>query len=175
LKGKLEFEKAVRSAYPTLYRAAVVLTGNTADAEDAVQETLMKAFRAYGTFRGEASPTTWMYRILVREAGRIRRKATPRPLAEIEEHTDGGPNPDREVGRRDEYREALRLLRGLPERQKEIMTLFYLEDLNYTETADALGVSVGTVKSALSRARAALRERLARGEAKRKVPDELPG
>lgn len=174
MKGKVEFEEAVRSAYPTLYRAAVVLTGNAADAEDAVQETLFRAFKAYGTFRGESSATTWMYRILIREAGRIRRNARPTAQMQIEAPLMDTRNPHGAASQSDEFRRALAILRDLAERQREMVTLFYLEDLSYREVADTLGVSIGTVKSALSRARTVLRERLERVRPQRKVADELP-
>ena len=62
----------------------------------------------------------------------------------------------------------------LPPRQGEIATLFYLEGLSYVQLADALGISVGTVKSALSRARTSLREKLEQRAAIKEVPDGLP-
>ncbi len=174
--GKPTFDEALKAAYPSLFRAAIVFLGNRADAEDAVQETALRAYRAYGSFRGESTPTTWMYRILAGVAAEPkRRRRTPADFdeaAHVAEHR--GRRPDETAEERDESRAVLRVLGGLPERQREIVTLFYLEGLKYDEVAKALGVSVGTVKSTLSRAREAIRAALdARGDA-RKATNELP-
>ena len=174
--GSASFEDAARAAYPALWKAAFVLLDNSADAEDAVQETILRACRAYGSFRGGSSPTTWMYAILMRVAADFRRGR--RPMEALDEDRRHLPartmTPDALAEADDESRRLLEHLRALPHRQKEIVTLFYLEDLSYQQVAGALGVSVGTVKSALSRARAALRETLTAGGAERKVDCELP-
>jgi RNA polymerase sigma-70 factor (ECF subfamily) len=167
-------EDSVRAAYPTLWRAAMVLVDARADAEDAVQETVARAVAAYDGFRGESSPTTWMCRILVGIAGEIRRKKQRARQAERgEAEARKASEPVRGLEDREDLQAVLESLRSLPERQREAATLFYLEQLSYSEIAAALGISVGTVKSAISRARATIRSSLkVRGE--RKVRDGMP-
>lgn len=165
---------AVREAYPALWRAAMVLADSRPDAEDAVQETLARAIAAYGGFRGESSPTTWMCRILIGVAGEMkRRKQRVRQLDSDEADTAPARGPVEGLEDREDLKGVLESLRSLPERQRAAATLFYLEQLSYNEIAATLGISVGTVKSAICRARAAIRSSLrARGE--RKVSDGMP-
>jgi len=171
-----DFADAARTAYPMLARAAAVLLENQADAEDAVQEAILRAYRAYGSFRGESSFATWVYTILTRVAADFRRGHRPAEALDEARHVLPARTapPDALAESDDESRALLEHLRALPHRQKEIVTLFYLDSLSYREVAEALGISVGTVKSALSCARAALREGLAPRGAERKVNSELP-
>jgi RNA polymerase sigma factor (sigma-70 family) len=169
-----EFAEAAKAAYPVLAKAAQVLLEERADAEDAVQEALLRACRAYGEFRWNSSATTWMYTILTRVAADFRRRRGTEALGETGASIPAQePGPEAEAELRDESDRLLARLRTLPHRQREIVTLFYLEGLSYQGTAEALGISVGTVKSALSRARAALREELGE-DAERSVDCELP-
>jgi len=162
---KPPFEEAARGAYPRLFKAALVLVDSQADAEDAVQETLVKAWRYYEKFRGESSAMTWMYRILVTEAARSRRKRkAPAALDAIPETASAADGPDATAELDEQSRAVLAALRRLPRRQREIVSLFYLEELAYAEIAAALGVSVGTVKSTLHNAREAMRAALGVGE-----------
>ncbi len=171
---KPTFEEAAKAAYPTLFAAAMVLTANRADAEDAVQETLTRACAAYGSFRGESAPATWMYRILVRVTAKER---AGHEAAEVEydKVPSLNPPPDALAALGEEVAMVLDVLRSLPRRQREIATLFYLEELSYAEIAEALEVSQETVRAALRRARASLRKALGVETHERKVPDEMPG
>ena len=156
----------------------MVLTDNRADAEDAVQECVLKACEAYESFRGDSSPTTWMYRILVNVAARRRQNEARRPRVPLDDRMRDSlkspVRPDLAAEQSDELLSVLCCLRALPPRQREIAALFYLEDLSYAQVAGALGISVDTVKSALCRARQALRRELAAPRAEGKVPNELP-
>ncbi len=174
--GKPDIEEALREASQKLYKAATVLCPNMQDAEDALQDTLLAACRSYASFRGSSSPTTWMYRILLREAARKRRARAHDPFHPSAADTlaSDEKSPFEAAESSDEYRALLAALRMLPPRQGEIATLFYLEGLSYVQLADALGISVGTVKSALSRARTSLREKLEQRAAIKEVPDGLP-
>jgi RNA polymerase sigma-70 factor, ECF subfamily len=169
-RGKPAFEEAAKTAYPTLFAAAVILTESRADAEDAVQETLVRACASYDKFRGESAPTTWMYRILVRVATSGREKAKPaKPYPAG--FASNAPGPEAIAALDDEKRRIIAALRELPRRQREIVTLFYLEEVPRAEIAEALGVTEEAVKIALRRARAALRRALDG----REVRDEMPG
>lgn len=172
--GKPRFEEAAKAAYPTLFAAAMVLMENRADAEDVVQETLARACAAYDAFRGDSSPATWMYAILVRLAGKKYGRPEAKQL-QGQRLPSLRPEPDTLAALGEEVRMVLEVLRSLPRRQREIATLFYLEELSYAEIARTLDVSQETVQSTLRRARASLKTALGAETRERKVPDELPG
>jgi RNA polymerase sigma factor (sigma-70 family) len=148
----------VRGAYPTLFRAAAALSDNHADCEDLVQQTLLQACRAYGSFRGESSATTWMYRILLNLARTPLERRQMLPLDDAAYRLPAaGAGPDAVAQLSEEQQTLLAALRGLPRQQREIAVLFYLEQLSYEEISQSLGVSLPAIKSSLSRARAGLR------------------
>ena len=148
-----------------LYRLAYALLGNAADAEDALQETLLGAFRGIERFEGRASLKTWLSRILVKQAARRRRsrkRSAALPLhglaGEGASPADGSPS-----GR--EGTVALRMdvlaaLDALGPHHREVVALREFQGMSYDEIAGALGVPRGTVESRLFRARQVLRERL---------------
>ncbi len=117
--------------------------GNVSDAEDAVQETFLKVHRAASTYTGEASFSTWMFRILVNTCYDVLRKRKRRideaPIDETYEHTS--PNVD------DAKRITLRkLLDELPEQRRSVFTLFEIEGLSHAEIGEILGITEGNSK-----------------------------
>lgn len=164
------YEELVDRHREVAFRAAYLITRSAEDAEDAVQEGFVKAFRALDRFRAEAPFRPWILRIVVNEArNRSRserrqaaltlRAAADRPPGEA---ADAGPSPEA-AALAGEEREALGAALGrLPARDREVISLRYLLELSERETAAALGVRPGTVKSRLSRALARLREELPR-------------
>jgi RNA polymerase sigma-70 factor (ECF subfamily) len=117
--------------------------GSAADAEDAVQETFLKVHRAAATYTGEASFSTWMFRILVNTCYDVLRKRKRRideaPIDEIVERTS--PNVD------DAKRMTLRkLLDELPEQRRSVFTLFEIEGLSHAEIGEILGITEGNSK-----------------------------
>jgi len=145
---------------PQLYRLAYSLVGNTADAEDVLQETLLGAFQGLARFQARSSLKTWLVRILVRQAGRCRqRRARHRTMAldaaEVGERTPGSPDP--EQGAHMDLTDALEALAPL---HREVIMLREIQGFSYEEIATALGVPRGTVESRLFRARRVLRDRL---------------
>jgi RNA polymerase sigma-70 factor (ECF subfamily) len=120
--------------------------GNVSDAEDAVQETFLKIHRAATTFTGEASFSTWAYRILVNTCYDVLRRRKRRveetnldDAAETAVRT--APNVD------DTKRMALRrMLDALPEQRRAVFTLFEIEGLSHAEIAGILGISEGNSK-----------------------------
>lgn len=137
-------DRWVAAWWPRVYRMALAMTGREADAEDLAQETLSAALGALGRFRGDASPGTWLYAILLR----IYRSKARRPP---ERAAPPRPPPERDL------EGALSLLARLPAAQRITAALFYVEDLSVRETADALGIPGATVRWRLFRARRALR------------------
>jgi RNA polymerase sigma-70 factor (ECF subfamily) len=144
-----------------LYRAALALVGNAADAEDVVQETFAGAFEAARRFRGEASVKTWLLKILLRQAARIHRKRRKwrfLSLTTAEEST-AAPGPAERV---DAEMDVPIMLRGLSAEHRQVIVLRELQGLSYEEMAETLGVPRGTVESRLHRARRELIERFGR-------------
>ena len=151
--GDGEFADYVAARHTALLRRAYLLTGNQADAEDLVQTTLAKTYRAWGRIRDREAVDAYVRRTMVN----TRRSWLRRPFRETP--TDALPEPRArdgmpDVGQRDVLR---RVLMELPAKQRAAVVLRYYEDLSEQETAEVLGVSVGTVKSSVSRALARLR------------------
>jgi RNA polymerase sigma-70 factor (ECF subfamily) len=148
-----------------------------ADAADVTQEVFVKVFRSISSFHGEASLRTWIYRIALHEASNQRRwwgrhkrqELTINAPLENEEGectcmadvlVAGGASP-LELAERAETRErVVAALRELPEPYREVVVLREIEGFGYEEIAEILKVNLGTVKSRLTRGRAALREYL---------------
>ena len=133
--------------------------GNVADAEDAVQETFLKVHRAASTYTGEASFSTWLFRILVNTCFDALRKRKRRideaPIEdEVETVERTAPNVD------DAKRITLRkLLDELPERNRTVFTLFEIEGLSHAEIGEILGISEGNSKWILFSTKKELQEK----------------
>jgi RNA polymerase sigma-70 factor (ECF subfamily) len=171
------FELLMRRYNQTLYRTARSILKDDAEAEDAVQETYILAYRAIGAFRGDAKLSTWLIRIVVNEAIARSRKRNRR--AEIIQ-LSGEPELDINGGEEENMNEATpeqpehaavraqtrRLLEGkidaLPEVFRTVFVLRALEELTVEETAASLGIPAATVRTRYFRAKGLLREALAR-------------
>jgi RNA polymerase sigma-70 factor, ECF subfamily len=170
-----------------VYALALRLLDNPSDASDVVQEVFLKVFRNIGSFRGQSSLKTWMYRITVNEAHNARRwffrhrrrevelddePETARSLKEV--IPDSGRSPYDEVLDQEQHRMLEAALERINPIFREAVVLRDQADLSYEEIAEVLSVSLGTVKSRILRGREALREELAgrlqQGPALRLVP-----
>ena len=145
------------------FRVAYLITGNAADAEDAVQEGLLKAWRALGRFRPEAPFRPWLLQIVANEARNRRRSGGRRAAlalrAEREEVSgDAAPSPEADAIANDERRRLLAALDSLPDDGRLVLACRYLLGLTEEETAGALGERRRTVKSRTARALDRLRE-----------------
>jgi RNA polymerase sigma-70 factor, ECF subfamily len=156
------YEELVRPHQEIAFRVAYVIARNAADAEDAAQDGLVKAWRALGRFRAGEPLRPWLLRIVANEARNRRRSAGRRERLVLQAAAassgEAAPSPEEallEKARRDEL---LAGLEGLPEAAREVLACRYLLDLSEDETAAALDVPVGTVKSRSARALDRLRE-----------------
>lgn len=143
---------AVRRA--ALLRTAILLTGNIADAEDLLQSALAKTYLAWGRINDRAALDGYVRRALVNThiSWWRRRRVDEYPRAELPDGRVDDPARDSEL------RDLMaRALRRLPARQRTAIVLRYYVDMSEPEVADALGISVGTVKSTVSRGVAKLR------------------
>jgi RNA polymerase sigma-70 factor (ECF subfamily) len=149
-----------------VYSLARYLLSNDAEADDAVQECYLRAFRHFDTYRGpQIRP--WLFAILrnVCHSARARAGADPQPAGaaeDIDEATvpiwnETPETPEKAVLRQRDADTVRTLIEALPVQSREVIVLREIEDLSYREIADILGVPVGTVMSRLARARAMLR------------------
>jgi RNA polymerase sigma-70 factor (ECF subfamily) len=161
------FEQEALPHLDTLYRVALRLTGEAAAAEDLVQETMLRALRAWRSFQPGTNARAWLVTILRNQfinSWRTRRRA-PAAVAfdAIPELPDvGDPDPEGRFFRDLVDEEVLAAVDALPDDFREVLVLSDMEELPYAEIAVALGVPVGTVKSRLFRARRMLQGRLRR-------------
>jgi len=151
------FEEIVQRYQQVAFRVAYVITGSAAEAEDAAQEGMFKAFRALHTFRTGAEPRPWLLQIVANEARNRSRSAGRRQqlqlrLTEDFRPGDAAPSPEAAALAADEKRRLLALVNGLSDDDRLVITSRYLLELSGEETAAVLGIPEGTVKSRLSRA-----------------------
>ena len=156
---------------PGLYRVALRILGDEAEAEDALQETFLNAFKSINSFDGRSGLNTWLYRIVYNAAlMRIRRR---RPTVSVDEPAPGEEGgevprqlfdwcclPERDFDSSETRLQLEQAIGQLPEKLKAVFVLRELEGLSTEATAQALDVSEEVVKTRLHRARLWLRERL---------------
>src|SRR5215218_2886494 len=162
-RGDLEaWETLVRTYQGIAFRTAYVLAG---DAEEAAQDGFVKAHRALGRFRRGAALKPWLLRIVANEARNRRRSAARRErlaLRAAAENRPGDavPSPEAALLARESHERLLAAVERLPEAHRDAVACRYFLELSEEETAAALGIRKGTVKSRLSRALERLRETL---------------
>ena len=149
-----------------LYRVALSLTGQPADAEDLVQDTLIRAFKAVERFDG-AHPRAWLLTILRNAHVNRNRRRRPVLLRDgetaavvMERLAATAPASEDVVISREFEAKVAQALAALPDKHRAVIALVDIDGLTYQEAADALGVPRGTVMSRLHRARARIRARL---------------
>jgi len=158
------FQRYVVPEIPALLRVARSLTRNPHDAEDLVQDTILRAYRGIANFDG-AHPRAWLFTIL--RNTHVNRNRRQRPDLFDDPHDAELIVQDRrsdpaEVAEQTAFREAiLTAIRALPEKMRVVAELVDLESYTYAEVATALGIPVGTVMSRLHRGRGRIREQLA--------------
>ena len=170
------FDFLVSERSPDIYALLYRLTEDPEEARDLTQETFLQAFRAIAHFRGDADLRTWLYRIAVNQARnrwrwwrRRRRNVTVSLDATDEEHErplaaqlrdERSVSPEEAALARERERLLTQALRSLSRVYREVVVLRDIEGMSYEGVAATLEISVGTVKSRLSRGRNELRRRL---------------
>ncbi|UXU90076.1 RNA polymerase sigma factor [Burkholderia sp. S-53] len=169
------FEQLMRRYNRRLYRLARATLRDDAEAEDALQDAYLAAFRAIARFRGDASLSTWLSRLVLNECHTRQRRGARRDtiapmvglpaIADFERNImdpDQNDSPDQEL-MRSELRALLeRKLDALPEAFRIVFVMRCVEEFSVEETAACLGIPEATVRSRHFRARSLLRESLAR-------------
>ncbi|MFO7320611.1 MAG: sigma-70 family RNA polymerase sigma factor [Chloroflexota bacterium] len=168
-RGDLSAFNALVLRYQNIvYTVAYRIMGDQQSASDATQEAFISAFRRLSTFRG-GSFRSWLLRITANACYDELRRLKRRPATSLEElpsaESDDGPSlPDdtdtpEEVIEQSELRNAIQqCIQALGEDQRTVMVLSDVDGLSYQEIADVTGANLGTIKSRLSRARAAVRD-----------------
>jgi RNA polymerase sigma-70 factor (ECF subfamily) len=172
--NRSELARMVEQFSDSIYRVALRMLNNPADAEDVLQETFIKAIRALPTFEGRSSLSTWLYRIAVNESLMLIRKQKPEAALteeEFEDPDDSTSYPSFQIldwcclPEEDflsaETRKVLNLaIQKLPKNLRTVFVLRDIEGLSIRDTAEALDITESNVKTRLLRARMKLREEL---------------
>jgi RNA polymerase sigma-70 factor (ECF subfamily) len=168
------FYELVRPYERRVYAAALAILHNEQDAEDTAQEAMLKAFANIRQFRAEARFSTWLIQITVNEALMRRRRERTVVMEGIDrrdEESEYAPRdfadwreiPSEALERKEVRQRLAEALGALDRKYREVFVLRDMEQLNIQETAEALGISVASVKTRLLRARLMLRDLLAAG------------
>ena len=155
------FELAASTYGDRILALAISILGDRAEAEDAVQDVLIRIWRALPQFRGDASISTWIYSITRNRCLTILKQRRGEPVSldapesrEAAEHVAAKQPPNADVWS---------LLQALPLQYRQVLTLFYAEERSYEEIARALDMPLGTVKTHIHRGRKMLAGLYAKG------------
>lgn len=162
------FEREALACLDSLYGAALRLTANTADAEDLVQDTYLKAFRAAEQFEPGTNLKAWLFTILHNTFLNRRRRAVREPVSAEPEEIDrasaalpaANVTPEDLLLRDTLDGDLQAALDGLPETFRQAVWLRDVEEFSYAEIASMLRIPIGTVMSRISRGRRLLYEKL---------------
>ena len=165
------FETLVRKHERRVFRVTLAVLGNIEDAEEAMQDTFVKAFRHLDQFRRESRFTTWLTRIAVNEA--LQKRQSRKETVSLDESRGGGEmlwprrfepwraDPEKTYGRQELRQIIEAAIQSLPAIYREAFVLRDIEEMTAEEAAEAVGISVPALKSRLLRARLMIRETLA--------------
>ena len=161
------FEALVRLYEKKIYTLCRRMCGNDEDAQEAAQDAFLSLWRSAKSFRGDASLSTWLYRLATNaciDLLRRNQRGGERVSLDDEETTfelvDAAPLPEQALERKETQRLVNEGLAALPEDYRAILLLRETEGLSYAEIADAMHMELGTVKSRISRGRVLLRNYL---------------
>jgi len=161
----MQFDRVVRPLLSDLRRLAVRLTGNPADADDLVQETMSRIQPRLDEVTHLDRPWPWLsrvlYRLFVDEWRRQQRQPEGDEGADVDQQADHRDIPDAAVERSLTHDRLQGALNALPPQKRELILLYDVEGYTLAEIAEITDTAVGTLKSRLHRGRAALRETLA--------------
>lgn len=190
MADQANFQDDAMQYAPQLYSAALRMTRNPADAEDVVQETFLKAYRAYASFEAGTNLKAWLYRILTNTYINRYRKQSRRPdevdLGEVEDlylyrKISSANSPDSLQSAEEAVLEGLvdedvkAAVEALPERFRMPVLLADVEGFSYKEIAEIMDVPIGTVMSRLHRGRKQLQKALWKFAEERGLADRKDG
>jgi len=169
------YDELVRVYHATIFHVAYRMLGDSGDASDVVQEIFLKVFRNINGFKGESALKTWVFRIAFSEIlNRLRwwkRRHRQSTVSLDDDYNgngnphqirDASPTPEQALETKEQDLAIQAALGKLTSDHRSIIILRDIEGFSYSEIADVLGVSIGTVKSRIARARADLKNSLMR-------------
>jgi RNA polymerase sigma-70 factor (ECF subfamily) len=166
------FNELVRRYEKQVYNFAYRLTKNYDDANDISQEAFLRVFNAIGSFRGDATFSTWLFRITTNAFLDERKRSRAHPHSSLDEYMELGessvarqiedtaPQPGAVMEQKEREELLSSAVGGLPEYQRAMVVLYHGQQKSYEEIAEIMNLPIGTVKSRLNRARLALKEKL---------------
>ncbi len=168
------FEELVKRYSGKMFQTAYGLLGSSHDAEEVVQDSLLRAYRHFDQFRGDSSFSTWIYRIVVNlsrnkyqwnksRGSELNVSISDRPDDDGEkrgdfEIADERYEPSAMLRDKESENNLIALMKDLPDKLREVLILRHIEEKSYEEIARMLDCNLGTVKSRISRAREAMVE-----------------
>ena len=170
---RLEFEDVLSRNLPRFHRVAMRWLRNPEDAEDAVQDAMLSAFKHIARFEGRAQMATWVMAIVINAVRAQLRRRLRHTILPLDQPTQDGqltisdlvadqrPTPEQTLEECERLKLVIKLTRSLPPSQRKAMQLRQRDDgLSIKEAAEVLGVPVGTLKAQLARGRVTLRQQL---------------
>lgn len=156
------FEEIVRKYQDKIYNLCCYMLQDREDAQDAAQEVFLKAHGRLKDFRGESAFYSWLYRIAVNTCLDQKRKSHKIPdsvdvVPSVEDLPSSGPSAEQLYQSKEAGKAIQSALQKLPDDLRTAIVLREIEGLSYEEISDAVGTSIGTVKSRISTARKTLR------------------
>ena len=159
------FEILMEKHEARMYAVALRMCGNREDAQDCLQDAMIRIYKALPTFKGQSSFSTWAYRITMNTClDDLRRKKT-RQASSLDAMLDLGwspadeeNTPERSYGEKEVRRELSKAIQSLPEDMRAAVVLRDVQGFSYEEIASMLNINIGTIKSRISRGREKLRE-----------------
>lgn len=151
-----------------MYAVALRMCSNPEDAQDCLQEAMLRIYRAISGFKAQSSFSTWVYRITMNTCLDELRRRKNRPSTSLDGLLDNGwsptdeeDTPERHAVHTELRANLMRAIQELPEDMRAAVVLRDIQGYSYEEIADILDANVGTIKSRISRAREKLREKIA--------------
>ena len=161
------FNQLMAAHEKRMYAVALRMFANREDAQDCLQEAMLRVYRAIGGFKGQSSFSTWVYRITMNTCLDEMRRKKNKQAASLDGLLDQGWSPadessmpEKQAVKSELRREIQSAIRDLPEDMRSAVVLRDIQGMAYDEIAQVLDVNVGTVKSRISRAREKLRGKL---------------
>jgi len=154
------FSQLVQRHRGRVVRTACGIVGSTERAEDVAQDVFVKVWQKLPDYRGQASFTTWLYRITINTAIDATRRQRPDTTPLEEWHPSPQPSPEEDHLRAARGEQVRAAIATLPDGARAALVLREYEQLSYKEIAHALGIPIGTVMSRINYARQALKKRL---------------
>ena len=165
------FNRLMAQHEKKMYAVALRMFGNREDAQDCLQEAMLRVYRAIGGFKGQSSFSTWLYRITMNTCLDELRKKKNKQNTSLDNlldqgwsPSDGENVPEKQAMLHETRRQISGAIQELPEDMRAAVVLRDVHGLAYDEIADALNTNVGTIKSRISRGREKLREKLSKNK-----------